>query len=280
MGLNLRPSPIAGTWYSGERKALARDVDGFIEAAQFPPLLGEVIAVIAPHAGHEYSGPVAGYSFAAVRGSGPDVVAVLSPFHSYHHAPLLTPAYDAYATPLGNVVIDKAALDHLEKTLEEAGGPGITRISNDPEHSLEIELPFLQRVLTSDWKLLPLMVCTHDAPTLRIVAKALADVLRGRKALMVASTDLSHYKDQQTALTMDRALLAQVEKYETETLFDLERSGRGSACGLAALATVMWAARDLGADKIEILRHATSGDITGEFFSVVGYAGAAILKTQ
>jgi hypothetical protein len=151
---------------------------------------------------------------------------------------------------------------------------------NDQEHSLEIELPFLQRALASKWKLLPVMVRAQDAATCKILGMALAHVLRDRKALLVASTDLSHYHDQQLALTMDRALLAQVEAFEPETLFDLERSGRGSACGLGAMAAVMWAARELGADKVEILRHATSGDVTGDHSAVVGYAAAAILKSS
>ena len=280
MALDLRPSPIAGTWYEAERKVLAREVDSYLDAAQLPALNGEVIAVIAPHAGHRYSGPVAGYSFAAVRGSAPDLIAVLSPFHNFHHAPLLTAAHDGYVTPLGSVEIDGAALDALEQQLVADGGPSITRIHNDPEHSLEIELPFLQRALTSKWKLLPVMVRAQDAATCRLLGKELAHVVRGRKALLVASTDLSHYHDQQTAVSLDRALLAQVEAFDPETLFDLERSGRGSACGLGALAAVMWAARELGADKVEILRHATSGDITGDFSAVVGYGAAAILKTQ
>ena len=280
MALDLRPSPIAGLWYEGERKALAREVDGYLDAAQIPELKGDVIAVIAPHAGHRYSGPVAGYAFAAVRGSAPDVVAVLSPFHNYHHAPLLITAHTGYVTPLGEVPIDAEALEALENQLAAAGGPPLTRIANDPEHSLEIELPFLQRALTSKWKLLPVMVRTQDPSACRALAKALTGVLRDRKALLVASTDLSHYHEQQTALAMDRALLAQVEAYEPETLFDLERSGRASACGLGAMATAMWAARELGANKAEILRHATSGDITGDYSAVVGYGAAALLKTH
>ena len=280
MEVDLRPSPIAGTWYEGEQKALSRAVDGYMDAAHVPALNGEVLAVIAPHAGHQYSGPVAGYAFAAVRGSAPDLVAVLAPFHQYHHAPLLIAAHSGYMTPLGGVLIDGGAVEMLEQQLAEAGGPAITRIPNDPEHSLEIELPFLQRALTSKWKLLPVMVRAQDAPTCKMLGMALAHVLRDRKALLVASTDLSHYHDQQVALTMDRALLAQVEAFEPETLFDLERSGRGSACGLGAMAAVMWAARELGADKVEILRHATSGDVTGDHSAVVGYAAAAILKSH
>ena len=280
MGADLRPSPIAGLWYEGDRKALARAVDAYLDGAEMPHVAGEVIAVVAPHAGHRYSGPVAGYAFAAVRGRTPDVVAVLSPFHNYHQAPLLLAAYDAYVTPLGTVPVDLARVATLEAALAEVSGPRLTRISNDPEHSLEIELPFLQRALSSKWKLLPLMVRAQDARTCKEIGLALARTLKDLNALMVASTDLSHYHDQQTALTLDRALLAQVEAFDPEPLFDLERSGRGSACGLGALSAVMWAARELGADTVEILRHATSGDITGDFSAVVGYGAAAILKTR
>jgi MEMO1 family protein len=280
MAPDVRPSPIAGTWYEGEARALAREVDGYLDAAHLRSLPGEVLGVIAPHAGYYYSGPVAGYAFAAVRGASPDLVAVLAPYHQYHHAPLLTADHDAYSTPLGSVSISRSALAELEDKMSALGGPGINRIPNDQEHSLEIELPFLQRALTSKWELLPVMVGTHDAATCRILAKALAEVLRERRGLLVASTDLSHYNEQQVALTLDRALLARVEAYETETLFDLERSGRGSACGLGALAAVMWAAQNLGANKIEILRHATSGDMRGDFSKVVGYGAAAILRTH
>ena len=280
MRIGLRPSPIAGQWYESDRKVLARTVDGYLDAAQLPKMSGQVIGVVAPHAGFEFSGPVAGYAFAALRGQSPDLVAVLSPFHHFHHAPLLLAAYEAYETPLGSIPIDSSALAAFEAALSAVAGPVVTRITDDPEHSLEIELPFLQRALVSKWKLLPLMVRTQDAPTCKELGIALAKTLRGTKAVLVASTDLSHYHDQQTALRLDRALLAQLEAFDPEPLFDLERSGRGSACGLGALSAVMWAARELGADKVEILRHATSGDTGGNYSKVVGYGAAAILKTE
>jgi AmmeMemoRadiSam system protein B len=278
MALDVRRSPIAGTWYEADPKTLKREVDGFMDAAHLPALAGEVLGIVAPHAGYYYSGPVAGYAFAALRGAKPDLVAVLAPYHQFHHSRLLIADHNGYETPLGTVQISQEALGELEGKLSSVNGPEISRISNDQEHSLEIQLPFLQQALASEWELLPLMVSTHDAKTCRAVAKALAEVLRNRRALLVASTDLSHYNEQQVALTLDRALLAKVEAYETETLFDLEKSGRGSACGLGALATVMWAAQDLGANKIEILRHATSGDMRGDFSKVVGYGAAAIMR--
>ena len=149
MTVDVRPSPIAGLWYEGDPKVLASTVDNYLELARLPKLEGEVIAVVAPHAGHRYSGPVAGYAFAALRGLKPDLVAILSPFHNPHNAPFLTSAHDSYATPLGAIPIDHAGVESLSAALHSELGFGLTRISNDPEHSLEIELPFLQRVLVS-----------------------------------------------------------------------------------------------------------------------------------
>ena len=280
MNLDLRPSPIAGLWYEGDPKVLARTVDGYLDHAELPKLEGEVIAVVAPHAGHRYSGPVAGYAFAALRRRTPDLVAILSPFHNYQNAPFLTSGHDAYATPFGAVPIDRASIDALDAELRSELGFGLTRITNDSEHSLEIELPFLQRSLASEWKLLPVMVRTQDASVSEKLGRALAKTVQGKNAILVASTDLSHYYDQQTALTLDQAMLAQIEAFNPEGAFDLDRSGKGYACGLGALTGVMWAARELGADKVKILKHATSGDITGDYDAVVGYGAAVLLKTK
>ena len=280
MNINLRPSPIAGLWYEGDPKVLARKVDSYLDQAQLPKLEGEVIAVVAPHAGHRYSGPIAGYAFAALRGLTPDLVAILSPFHDYQNAPFLTSGHEAYATPFGAVPIDDTIVEALDAELQSDLGIGLTRVTNDSEHSLEIELPFLQRALTSEWKLLPVMVRTQDPVVSQKLGKALAKTLRDKKVILVASTDLSHYFDQKAALTLDHAMLAKVEAFDPEGAFELERSGRGYACGLGALTSVMWAARELGADKVKILQHATSGDITGDYDAVVGYGAAVILKTQ
>jgi len=154
---DVRPSPIAGQWYEGDPEMLARAVDEYLEEAKLPELNGEVIAVIAPHAGHRYSGAVAGYAFAALltlrqaRGD-PDLVAVLAPMHHPYSEPLITTAHEAYSTPLGEVPVDKEALRALNAILESELGFGLSYVSNDKEHSLEIELPFLQR-LFSPWRL-------------------------------------------------------------------------------------------------------------------------------
>jgi AmmeMemoRadiSam system protein B len=276
--LDVRPSPIAGTWYAGDAKVLARIVDDYLDSAQLSELDGEVIAAIAPHAGHQYSGAVAGYAFSALRGQSPDLVAVIGPMHHPYSQPLITCAHEAYSTPLGNVPVDKEALHELTEALKSELGFGLSPVSNDPEHSLEIELPFLQRVLQSKWKLLPVMVRAQEARVSEGLGKALAKVLANKNFVIVASTDLSHFYDQKTALTYDRAMLEQIESFSPEGAYDVERAGRGFACGLGAFTAVMWASRELGADKVKVLRHATSGDVTGDYASVVGYGAAVILK--
>ncbi len=276
----MRPSPIAGQWYEGEPKALVRSVDSYLDHTQLPELRGEVIGVVAPHAGHQYSGPVAGYAFAALRGRTPDLVAVLSPFHNLHNAPLLTSAYDAYATPLGTIPIDDVSVQELNTLLKSSLGFGLTRISNDPEHSLEIELPFLQRALKSEWKLLPIMVRAVEPRVSQALGKALAKVLQGKNAILVASTDLSHYYTQESALAFDNVMLSKIEAFDPMGAFEAEREDKGFACGLGALTAVLWACKELGADTVKILNHATSGDVTGDYSGVVGYGAAAILKTK
>jgi AmmeMemoRadiSam system protein B len=276
--LDVRPSPIAGKWYEGDPEMLARSVDTYLEEAQLPELDGEVIAVIAPHAGHLYSGAVAGYAFAALRDRTPDLVAVIAPMHHPYLEPLITTHHAAYTTPLGDIHVDKDMLRELDVVLKSEVGFGLAAVERDPEHSLEIELPFLQRALKSNWKLLPVMVRAREPSVSERLGAALAHVLRDKNFVLVASTDLSHFYNHQTALTYDRAILKAIESFEPEEAFDLERAGKGFACGIGALTAVMWAARKLGADRVRVLRHATSGNVTGDYSSVVGYGAAAILK--
>ena len=280
MALDIRPSPIAGRWYDGDPEMLARSVDVYLDEAQLPEFDGEVVAVIAPHAGHTYSGAVAGYAFAALRPLRPDLVAVIGPMHHPYQEPIMTSAHEAYSTPLGEVRVDRAALDELDAVLKSELGFGLSAVARDPEHSLEIELPFLQRALSSQWTLLPVMVRAREPLLSQALSRALAQILKSKNFVMVASTDLSHFYNQQTALAFDRAMLNAIESFDPEQAFDLERAGKGFACGLGAFTAVMWAARELGANKVKVLRHATSGNVTGDYASVVGYGAAVILKTS
>lgn len=274
----IRPSPIAGTWYEANPVLLARQVDAWLDQASLPELGGEPLAVIAPHAGHVYSGSVAGYAFAAVRQLAPAVVAVISPMHHGYSSALITTAHAAYGTPLGKIPVAREILLELEKNLIGRLGIGLASIANDPEHSLEIELPFLQRAIHSTFSLLPIMVHSLDVNISRQLGAALAETLTGKNALLVASTDLSHFHDEETAKALDAAMLAAVESFSPERVFEIERQRKGEACGLGALAAVLWAARGLGGKSVKILKHATSGAVSGDYGSVVGYGAAVVLK--
>lgn len=275
---DVRPSPIAGQWYPADSQRLAALVNGYIHAARLPVLEGEIVAVMAPHAGYRYSGPVAGYAFAAVRGMCPDLVVVVSPMHYPHPQPLLTSGHSAYATPLGVIPIDRQAVSALDSALQDRLDFGLAPLFNDPEHSLEIELPFLQCALAGPFHLLPVMVRDQSQDSACGLGQALAEILHGRSALLVASTDLSHFYSQPAAARLDAEMLRQVQAFDPQGVLRVEMESKAFACGRGALAAVLWAAKDLGADQVHILQYATSGDVTGDFDQVVGYAAAAVTR--
>jgi len=281
---NVRPSPIVGQWYSADPQRLADQVDHYVQSARLPPLNGEVLAVMAPHAGHIYSGPVAGYAFAALRGLEPQVVVVVSPSHYPYLEPILTTAHSAYQTPLGLLPVDQEALQALDLYLTEKLGFGLTKVANDPEHSLEIELPFLQRVLKKPFNLIPIMLRDQSAHVAQGLGKSLARLFSaggaraGQAYVLVASTDLSHFYPESAAETLDRNLLSRVEAFDPAGVIRADEEGTGFACGRGALAAVMWAARALGANKAQLLHYATSGAVTGDYTRVVGYGAAAFLR--
>jgi AmmeMemoRadiSam system protein B len=277
--MDLRPSPIAGQWYPDNPEHLAASVNGYLEAAILPDLPGEIVAVIAPHAGHIYSGPVAGHAFSAVRGLSPDLVVVISPMHQAYHQPLLTSAHQAYQTPLGSITIDREAVDQLGESLQASLGFGLAAVRADGEHSLEIELPFLQQALAGEFKLLPVMVRDQTQNVLKSLGQSLAQIIETRQALMVASTDLSHFYPQETANQLDQEMLRRIADFDPLAVLRAEEQGKAFACGRGAVAAVMWAAQDLGADTVTIVNYATSGDVSGDYSQVVGY-GAAVITRQ
>lgn len=276
--LDIRPSPIAGTWYPGDRESLAQSIDRQLQECDVIPIPGELVGVIAPHAGHRYSGQVAAYAFQCLKKTTPEVVAVVSPLHYPLPSQVITTAHDAYGTPLGTVVVDHALLDRLEAELAKNEGVDIAHIRHDSEHSLEIELPFLQRVLPHSFRLLPLMLRDQSRSTAEAVGHALGNVLADQSAIVVASSDLSHFYPQETALQFDAEILSRIEAFDPAGVLSAEEEGIGFACGRGAVAAVLWAAGDLGADQVKVLKHATSGDVTGDYHSVVGYGAAAIYR--
>jgi MEMO1 family protein len=282
--MDLRPSPLAGRWYPRDAGELRAEVDAALSAAQ--PLPGvapeQVVGLLAPHAGHHYSGGVAAQAFRVVQGAEVDVVAIASPSHLHDDAPVLTSGHAAYATPLGSVPVDQAAAARVGEALAAALnlplGQVFLPLRHDEEHAVEIELPFLQRVLAPGFALLPLMLREQGPALARALAAALNTVLRGRRALLVASSDLSHFHDAARAAHMDAEMLRQVGALDAPGVLAAQAEGRAQACGAGALAAVLWAARDLGANRAAVVGHCTSGDINGDDRQVVGYGAAVFYR--
>ncbi|MDY6874221.1 MAG: AmmeMemoRadiSam system protein B [Chloroflexota bacterium] len=275
---SIRPSPIAGTWYSGDPERLAQTVDNYLKDADPPEVPGEVVGLVAPHAGYQYSGPVAGYAFKTVQGRHFDRVVVLSPMHQYMPHPLLTSAHEAYQTPLGQIPLAEDTLAEINTQLKGETGIQLIAVSKDKEHSLEIELPFLQRTLSDDFKLVPIMMRDQSRQLARTLGQILAESLDSETTLLVASSDLSHFYTEARANELDRLVLGALDDFSPEKLFDLHEQGLGQACGLSPIATVLWAARAWGADQVTLLDYNTSAAVTGDRSSVVGYGAAAITR--
>jgi AmmeMemoRadiSam system protein B len=272
-----RPSPIAGTWYTGEPTALSNQIDSFINDAKVTEedIHGKVIGLTAPHAGHRFSGKTAGYAYKTIKGEKRDLVVILSPFHQYFPGDLITTVYQAYSTPLGDIPVDTDALVELENALKKSNIP-IHQVSNDPEHSLEIQLPFLQRALKVDFKLLPLMVRSRDAHLLEQTAEILFSVVKDQSFVIIASTDLSHFFPLDIAEVMDAEMLKQIKEMNPEGVLSAEKEGSASACGASAVAVMLWLTKKAGAKEAVILNYSTSADSTGDKTSVVGYGSAAV----
>lgn len=273
----IRPSPIAGTWYPGNPDLLREEVSGFIDQAKPAALDGKLIGIIVPHAGYRYSGPTAGYAYRALRGLSFEQVVVVSPMHDYLPYPFMTSAHRQYVTPLGAIEVDHESLEALNSHLFKHTGSKLISVANDHEHSLEIQLPFLQVALADPFTLLPLMVREQRPQALQHFGTALAETMRGKNALLVASTDLSHYYSLREANFFDNHMLEQFSTFNPTGVLKAEEDKTGFACGSGAVATVLWAAKELGAERVEILHHSTSADSTGDTTQVVGYGSAAIL---
>ncbi len=275
---DIRPSPLAGRWYPAQPKKLAESVDGFIQEAQIPKIKGKILALVSPHAGHIYSGPVAGYAFNAVAGLDPDLIVILSPYHQFHPGAILTSGHQAYQTPLGEVPLDRESMDFVNRSLQEKTGVGLSEVRNDSEHAVEIILPFLQRALQNEFTLLPLMLRQQEPSLMRSLGEILAELILSRDALLVASTDLSHFQTAEKANQLDQTIIDGIQSLNPDYLYQAQKENTGSACGLGALAAVIWAVKSGGEAAAHILNYAHSGNITGDNTSVVGYTSAVLTR--
>ena len=275
-----RPSPIAGSWYPGKPEVLRGMIEGFLDEAVVPEFDGQPVGVIVPHAGYIYSGLTAAHAFKSVQGRQFTRVIVLSPSHQPYRQPLLTTAHNSYATPLGLVPVDHQALILLNNLLKDDGGPELAAVRKDQEHSLEIELPFLQTVLPGGFRLIPLMIVDQSASLVRLLSTALVKLIRNfpqeENTLLVASSDLSHFYSERVANRLDSNLAQAVRVFDLDAFYQHKQNGEMEACGLAAIATVLQTCHLLGADQVTIADYRTSAAVTGDRSSVVGYLSAVI----
>ena len=269
----VRPAAVAGSWYPADPSDLAAEVDRYLSAVADVPPAESVVGLVAPHAGMMYSGPVAAWSYRAVQGGAYDVAVLVGPSHRAAFSGVALYGHGSFATPFG--AIDVA--EDVAASLNDATPVVSENLAlHGPEHSLEMQLPFLKRVLPAT-PIVPMIMGYQSESTIRSLADALASVLAGRHALLVASSDLSHYLDARVASVVDGEVLDCVERFDTEGLMALLRDRPDHACGGGPILSVMLASRALGAAGGRVLRYADSGDVSGDKKAVVGYMAAAFV---
>ncbi len=266
-----RPS-VAGTWYPGSAAALTQAVDAHLSQAAGPEPAGDLVALIAPHAGLMYSGPVAAHAYRLLRRRQFDAVVLVGPSHFVGFDGAAIWPGGRFETPLGACPIDHAlARDLLEasRTIQPNTRPHVR------EHSLEMQLPFVKR-LAAEASIVPLLIGYQTSETARAVADALAATLARRQALLIASSDLSHYHDAESARRLDEVVIGCVSRFDADGLQRALDACPEHACGGGPMVAVMRAAAALGASDAIVLKYADSGDVSGDKSSVVGYMAAAL----
>jgi AmmeMemoRadiSam system protein B len=267
----IRKAAVAGTWYPGTSTALAAAVDAHLKTAR-TDVDGDLVALIAPHAGLMYSGPVAAHAYRLLRDRQFEVAVLVGPSHFVGFDGVAAFPSGGFETPFGVLPIDDACVaDLVAASPIVRANPAV----HGREHSLEMQLPFVQR-LAPGIPIVPLLMGHQTATTARSLADALAAALRGRRALLVASTDLSHYQNAATAAQMDRVVIECVDRIDADALQQALNSRPDHACGGGPTVAVLRAAAMLGATDSRILQYADSGDVSGDKSSVVGYLAAAL----
>ncbi|HTT21078.1 MAG TPA: AmmeMemoRadiSam system protein B [Candidatus Sulfotelmatobacter sp.] len=278
---SVRPAAVAGGFYPADPKELSTMIDDMLAHASPPPIAATIVAAVAPHAGYPYSGPVAAYTYAALKGHKFARVVVIAPSH--FEAFDFTSVFDgdAYATPLGNVPVDKTFAQKLAKMSPtiRLSSQGHLPTPAGAEHALEVELPWLQRVL-GDFQLVPVVMGDQSYESSRALGVALSKMIQGNDTLILASSDLSHYHPYDEAVKIDHKTLNALQAWDYFSLSQNFEVRVWEACGGAPIVAAMIAAERMGANQAAVLKYANSGDTTGDRSRVVGYSADVFLKTQ
>lgn len=278
---NTRLPAVAGTFYASDAAALRRQIDWCFEHGSGPGRQqscessnARPFAVIAPHAGYRFSGPTAAHAYAKLmQRRRPEVVVVIGPNHRLVGAPVAVSGCDSWQTPLGPMAVDFAMSSAII-----ANWPGVILddFAHRYEHSVEVQLPFIQYSMGMEIPVVPIVSHAQDFATSRALGLALADAARGRNVVIVATSDLTHYEHHVEALRQDRYALDAIEALDATGFANAVIEYGLSVCGPGPIVTAMIAATELGATRASLLHHGTSGELSGDFDRVVAYAAISL----
>ncbi len=281
----IRPAGVAGSFYPADPQVLSAMIDQMLAQATPPEIKDPILAVVAPHAGYQYSGPVAAYTYAALKGRKFSRVVVIAPSHFESFDFSSVYEGDAYATPLGTVPVDKAFAAQLAKMSStiKLSSRGHDATSAGAEHAIEVQLPWLQKVL-GEFTLVPVVMGDQSYESSRALGVALAKMIgTGNKegeTLIVASSDLSHYHPYDDAVRIDHKTLNALGAWDYYSMSRNFQTRTWEACGGAPIVAAMIAAERMGARQATVLKYANSGDVTGDHSRVVGYSADVFVKAQ
>ena len=276
MSDRVRHSIIAGQWYPGTARELRRTVERYFADVEAISLDGEILGLISPHAGYAYSGQTAAHAYRQVQAASFDVVVVISPLHRLPLGRFAVTSADAYETPLGLVQLDQQRVDALGREIK------INRVTFDGEHSLEIQLPFLQ-VALGEFSVLPVMVGDSSFEAATELGAALVKVLKGSRALIVASSDMHHIDDYAQVVGRDQVVVDAIASFDMTRIREALSPWDCSVCGRIPIFAMLTATQAMGANRIQVLHHTNSGDVTGIRTAgqyTVGYMAAVVYKSS
>ena len=279
----VRQAAVAGSFYPADPKELSAMIDDMLAHATPAPVDGPILAAVAPHAGYPYSGPVAAWTYAALKGHKYSRIVVIAPSHYVGFD--FTSVYDgdAYATPLGTIPVDKEFARQLTKMSStiRLSEQGHTPTSAGGEHAIEVELPWLQKVF-GNFELVPIVMGNQSYENSRALGVALAKMIgnekKGGDTLILASSDLSHYHPYDQAETIDHKTLHALASWDYFSMSRNFETRTWEACGGAPIVAAMIAAERMGANRAEVLHYANSGDTSGDHSRVVGYSADLFVK--
>ncbi len=270
-----RESIHAGSWYPGKEEKLRKEIQKFMKNARVR-VHGEIYGLISPHAGYIYSGPVAAFAYKIVEDQKFDDVIIIGPSHRHGFYGASVDTMAGRRTPLGEVDFD---LELARKLIKMNKNISYTPEAHLEEHSVEIQIPFLQ-VALKEFKAVEIIMGTQDYSNCEMLSNAIVNATKGKKVLIVASSDLSHYHPHKEAERLDNLVIEAVAKYDPELLYNRLSKDSCEACGGGPIITTMLATKKLGATKAKPIMYATSGNTSGDYSKVVGYLAATFYKEE